>query len=148
MCIRFFSHCKNYSYLDFTYCYVKRTYNDYRSLFPLWKNVVVYSKWYGKLATVLFYLAIVISLITKQLGVTGFWSNLDMAVYCLALIATIFSLIMYIKCLYQDGFIDKSDLNKDAEQVIVKNKRKKKVKILKNKRCIINTFCFLFKIFY
>ena len=58
------------------------------------KNVVVYSKWYGKLATVLFYLAIVISLITKQLGVTGFWSNLDMAVYCLALIATIFSLIM------------------------------------------------------
>ena len=90
------------------------------------KNVVVYSKWYGKLATVLFYLAIVISLITKQLGVTGFWSNLDMAVYCLALIATIFSLIMYIKCLYQDGFIDKSDLNKDAEQVIVKNKRKKK----------------------
>ena len=33
---------------------------------------------------------------------------------------------MYIKCLYQDGFIDKSDLNKDAEQVIVKNKRKKK----------------------
>ena len=90
------------------------------------KNVVVYSKWYGKLATVLFYLAIVISLITKQLGVTGFWSNSDMAVYCLALIATIFSLIMYIKCLYQDGFIDKSDLNKDAEQVIVKNKRKKK----------------------
>ena len=50
---------------------------------------------------------------------------------------------MYIKCLYQDGFIDKSDLNKDAEQVIVKNKKKKKkVKILKNKRCIINTFCF------
>ena len=90
------------------------------------KNVVVYSKWYGKLATVLFYLAIVISLITKQLGVTGFWSNLDMSVYCFALIATIFSLIMYIKCLYQDGFIDKSDLNKDAEQVIVKNKRKKK----------------------
>ena len=90
------------------------------------KNVVVYSKWYGKLATVLFYLAIVISLITKQLGVTGFWSNLDMSVYCFALIATIFSLIMYIKCLYQDGFIDKSDLNKDAKQVIVKNKRKKK----------------------
>ena len=90
------------------------------------KNVVVYSKWYGKLAPVLFYLAIVISLITKQLGVTGFWSNLDMSVYCFALIATIFSLIMYIKCLYQDGFIDKSDLNKDAKQVIVKNKRKKK----------------------
>lgn len=89
------------------------------------KNVVVYSKWYGKLATVLFYFAIVISLITKQLNITGLWAHLDMAIYCLALISTIFSLIMYVKCLYQDGFIDKSDLNKEAEQVIVKNKRKK-----------------------
>lgn len=90
------------------------------------KNVVVYSKWYGKLATVLFYLAIVISLISNQLGITGFWSNLDMLIYCIALICTMFSLIMYIKCLYQDGFIDKSDLNKQTQKVIVKNKWKNK----------------------
>lgn len=89
------------------------------------KDVVVYSKWYGKLATVLFYLAIVISLITKQFNITGFWVNFSLTIYCIALISTIFSLIMYIKCLYQDGFIDKSDLNKETQNVVVKNKWKK-----------------------
>lgn len=87
------------------------------------KDVVVYSKWYGKLATVLFYLAIVISLITKQLNLTGFWSNFDLVIYCIALVCTIFSLIMYVKCLYQGGFIDKSDLNaENKKNVVIKNK--------------------------
>lgn len=90
------------------------------------KDVVVYSKWYGKLATVLFYLAIVISLITKQLNLTGFWTNFDLIIYCVALTCTIFSLIMYIKCLYQGGFIDKSDLNKETKNVVIKNKWKSK----------------------
>lgn len=89
------------------------------------KDVVVYSKWYGKLATVLFYLAIVISLITKQFNITGFWVNLSLIIYYIAVISTIFSLIMYIKCLYQDGFIDKSDLNKETQKVVIKNKKKK-----------------------
>lgn len=82
------------------------------------KDVVVYSKWYGKLATVLFFVAIIISLINKQFNITGFWSNLDLGLYCIALISTIFSLIMYIKCLYQKGFIDKSDLNKEKQQIL------------------------------
>ena len=87
------------------------------------KDVVVYSKWYGKLATVLFYLAIVISLITKQLNLTGFWSNFDLVIYCIALVCTIFSLIMYVKCLYQGGFIDKSDLNaENKKNIVIKNK--------------------------
>ena len=86
------------------------------------KDVVVYSKWYGKLATVLFYLAIVISLITKQLNHTGFWSNFDLVIYCIAIVCTVFSLIMYVKCLYQGGFIDKSDLNVENKNVVVKNK--------------------------
>lgn len=88
------------------------------------KDVVVYSKWYGKLATVLFYVAIVISLITKQFAITGFWVDFSLLIYCVALVSTIFSLIMYIKCLYQDGFIDKSDLNKETQKVVVKNKRR------------------------
>ena len=58
------------------------------------KDVVVYSKWYGKLATVLFYLAIVVSLFIKQLELTGIWLHLDLVIYCLALICTVFSLIM------------------------------------------------------
>lgn len=90
------------------------------------KDVVVYSKWYGKLATVLFYLAIVISLITIQLNITGLLYYFDLVIYCVALISTIFSLIMYIKCLYQGGFINKSDLNKETQKVVVKNKWEKR----------------------
>ena len=87
------------------------------------KDVVVYSKWYGKLATVLFYLAIVISLITKQFNLTGFWTYFDLTLYCIALICTIFSLIMYVKCLYKGGFINKNDLNAENKNVVVKNKK-------------------------
>lgn len=87
------------------------------------KDVVVYSRWYGKLATVLFYIAIVISLLLKQFNLNDTWQNLDLGLYTLALIATIFSLIMYVRDLYQKGFIDKQDLNKE---VTVDKKEKKK----------------------
>ena len=53
------------------------------------KDVVVYSKWYGKLATVLFYLAIVLSLINAQFQFSGIWTHLDMAIYCVALVVTV-----------------------------------------------------------
>ncbi|MBO6233601.1 MAG: CDP-diacylglycerol--glycerol-3-phosphate 3-phosphatidyltransferase [Clostridia bacterium] len=78
------------------------------------KDVVVYSKWYGKLATVLFYVAIVLSLMLRQLNVQGFWQHTDLICYSIALIATIFALIMYVKSLYTKGFIDKEDLKKDV----------------------------------
>lgn len=58
------------------------------------KDVVVYSKWYGKLATVLFYLAIVVSLIVNQFRVQMPF-RIDLYLYYLAILATIFSLIMY-----------------------------------------------------
>lgn len=86
------------------------------------KDVVVYSKWYGKLATVLFYVAIVLSLILKQFNVQGLWQNLDLLCYLVALISTIFALIMYVKSLYNNGFIDKEDLKKDVTTVDKKNK--------------------------
>ena len=86
------------------------------------KDLVVYSKWYGKLATVLFYLAIVTSLLINQFNIGGFWGCFDLAIYCVALICTVFSLVMYIICLYQGGFIDKSDLNKETQKVFEKNK--------------------------
>jgi cardiolipin synthase len=86
------------------------------------KDVVVYSRWYGKLATVLFYLAIVISLLTKQFDLTGIWTQADLGLYYLALITTIFALVMYVKDLYTKGFIDKQDLNKE---VTVAKKEKK-----------------------
>ena len=87
------------------------------------KDVVVYSKWYGKLATVLFFIAIVVSLLLKQYEATGIWKSLDLGLFTLALVSTIFSLIMYVKDLYKKGFIDKQDLKKE---VIVDKKEKKK----------------------
>lgn len=88
------------------------------------KDVVVYSRWYGKLATVLLYLAIVISLLLKQFELTGIWEQVDLGIFTLALIATIFSFIMYVKDLYQKGFIDKQDLKKEV--TVDKKERKKK----------------------
>lgn len=87
------------------------------------KDVVVYSKWYGKLATVLLYIAIVISLLLKQFELAGIWEQIDLAIFTFALLSTIFSLIMYVKDLYQKGFIDKQDLKKE---VTVDKKEKKK----------------------
>ncbi|MBO6232543.1 MAG: CDP-alcohol phosphatidyltransferase family protein [Clostridia bacterium] len=81
------------------------------------KDVVVYSKWYGKLATVLFYVAIVLSLIFRQFNIEGFWRNLDLIFYALALASTLFALIMYVWSLYHKGFIDKEDLKKDVTKV-------------------------------
>ena len=78
------------------------------------KAVVVYSKWYGKLATVLFYIAIVTSLLLKQYNITGIWIHLDLGLFTLALFATVFSFIMYVKDLYKKGFIDKQDLKKEV----------------------------------
>lgn len=87
------------------------------------KDVVVYSKWYGKLATVLFYVAIVFSLLINQFNLESIWSNLDLWLFYLALFATVFSLLMYIKDVYKKGFIDKKDLNKEV--TIDKKERKR-----------------------
>lgn len=89
------------------------------------KDVVVYSKWYGKLATVLFFIAIVVSLLINQFEMSQNLQNLDLGLYILALVTTVFSLIMYIKDLYQKGFIDKQDLNKE---VTVDKRERKSIK--------------------
>lgn len=86
------------------------------------KDVVVYSRWYGKLATVLFYIAIVFSLLERQFTFPTYLNFVDLILYCLALTTTVFALIMYIKTLYNKGFINKSDLKKE---VTVDKKEKK-----------------------
>ena len=78
------------------------------------KDVVVYSRWYGKLATVLFYLAIVSSLLIEQFKITNWLADVDLYLYYLALITTLFALIMYIKTIYSKGFINKQELSKDV----------------------------------
>lgn len=85
------------------------------------KELVVSSKWYGKLATVLFYIAIVCSLFIKQLSpiILESYENcstqplilyIDKPIYYLALISTIFSLFMYIKAFYMQGYLKKENL--------------------------------------
>ena len=84
------------------------------------KDFVVSSKWYGKCATVLFYIAIVLSLLLNQFrgiildyqyskmlsGQIDFTSRppfilyIDKPFYYLAIIATIFSLIMYFYVIF------------------------------------------------
>lgn len=57
-------------------------------------DVVVYSKWYGKLATTIFYLAIVSSLIINKFNF-NITFRIDLYLYYLAILATVFALIMY-----------------------------------------------------
>lgn len=71
------------------------------------KELVVSSKWYGKLATVLFYIAIVMSLAIKYFNIEF---KFDIYVYYLALILTIFSLYMYFQAFYKQGYLKKENL--------------------------------------
>ena len=81
------------------------------------KEMVVSSRWYGKLATVLFYIAIVISLILKQFEqvilekqILG-TSDKSILLYAahpffyVAVVMTIFSLAMYIKAFFVQGYL-------------------------------------------
>ena len=77
------------------------------------KELVVSSRWYGKLATVLFYIAIVFSLCIKLLSgfnLPGFLLHIDKPIYYLAVLSSIFSLGMYIKAFYMQGYL--KDLQK------------------------------------
>lgn len=82
------------------------------------KELVVSSRWYGKLATVLFYIAIVSSFIIKYVNATcllpedtfSFLPQFDIYIYYLALIATVFSLIMYYITFYKQGYLKKENL--------------------------------------
>lgn len=68
------------------------------------KDLVVSSKWYGKLSTVLFYIAIFFSMIFKQFNLPY---TFDTYIYYLAIIFTVFSLGMYFKAFYIKDFLKK-----------------------------------------
>ena len=71
------------------------------------KELVVSSRWYGKLATVLFYVAIVSSLSIKYFNIAF---KFDIYLYYLALFFTIFSLCMYFHAFYAQGYLKKENL--------------------------------------
>lgn len=57
-------------------------------------TIAIPSKWYGKAATVLFYVAIFFSMIKKQFALSY---SFDLYLYYVALICAVFALIMYFK---------------------------------------------------
>lgn len=81
------------------------------------KELVVSSKWFGKLATVVFYIAIVCSFFitywNSKANATSELPHFDIYLYYLAVIATIFSLIMYFKTFYAQGYLKKENLKID-----------------------------------
>ena len=83
------------------------------------KKLVVSSKWYGKLTTVLLYIAIVCSFIVRVWNGSLFGHpeyslpllpDFDQYIYYLALATTIFSLVMYFRAFYQQGYLKKENL--------------------------------------
>lgn len=70
------------------------------------KDLVVSSRWYGKLATVLFYISIVSSLAVRKFNLFAF----DIYIYYLAIFFTLFSLIMYFQAFYRQGYLKKENL--------------------------------------
>lgn len=77
------------------------------------KELVVSSKWYGKMATVLFYIAIVCSLAINYFSISF---HFDLYIYYLALISTIFSLGMYFEAFYKQGYLKKENLKIDPKE--------------------------------
>ena len=87
------------------------------------KSLVVSSKWYGKLTTVLIYIAVVSSCIIKIYGFYRF----DIYIYALAVLFAIFSLIMYFTYFYGNGYLpNKEELKKQSKTVPEKSVRNKK----------------------
>ena len=98
-----------------------------RASFLYGKELVVSSRWFGKMATVIFYIAIVCSfIVTYWNGVLTSHTeyslsplpHFDTYLYYLALAATIFSLVMYFRTFYQQGYLKKENLKIDNSKQV------------------------------
>ena len=89
------------------------------------KNFVVSSRWYGKLTTVLIYLAVISSLFIRTFNLYHF----DIYIYILAVLFAIISLISYVHYFYGQGYLPNKEEIKMAAKVtepVRKSKKKKK----------------------
>lgn len=85
------------------------------------KSLVVSSKWYGKLTTVLIYIAVVSSCIIKILSLPDF----AIYIYVLAIIFAIFSLVNYFVYFYGNGYLPNKEELKKQSQTVPEKKSKK-----------------------
>lgn len=81
------------------------------------KKLVVSSRWYGKLATVVFYIAVVASLIVNYFNIQY---HIDIYIYYIALLLTIFALAMYFREFYKKGYVNKEELSAKDKKIIEK----------------------------
>jgi cardiolipin synthase len=75
------------------------------------KDLVVSSRWYGKISTILFYVAIFCSMIIKQFDLSF---TFNIYIYYLAIALTGFSFIMYFRAFFVKDYI-KSSLNNNTK---------------------------------
>ncbi len=72
------------------------------------KELVVSSKWYGKLATVLFYMAMACSLVIRYLNnniLEATIYDFSIYIYCIALVAKILALVLYFRAFNMQKYI-------------------------------------------
>lgn len=85
------------------------------------KNLIVSSKWYGKLTTVILFVAVVSSLLIRIFD----WYKFDVYIYALAVVFAIFSLIEYTKYFYGKGYLpNKEELKESIKPPETKEKKK------------------------
>lgn len=80
------------------------------------KKLVVSSKWYGKLTTVLIYLAIISSCFIRIFNLYEF----DIYIYTLAIVFAIFSLFRYAMYFYKNGYLPKKEELKQTTKPVNK----------------------------
>ena len=86
------------------------------------KQLVVSSKWYGKLSTVLLYIAVVSSLIINIFDISV---HFDVYIYAVTIVLAIFALLGYIDYFYKRGYLPKKeDLKKNSATIETKKKNK------------------------
>ena len=88
------------------------------------KNLVVSSRWYGKLSTVLFHIAIICSFAINYFNLNIHFDNY---LYYVALASTIFALIMYYIDFYNKGYVNIKELDANKKEMTSKNKSHKKI---------------------
>ena len=75
------------------------------------KELVVSSRWYGKLTTVLMFVAVISSLLVRSFNFVQF----DIYIYYVVVVLAIFSLISYIHYFYGQGYLpNKEQLQKKS----------------------------------
>ena len=77
------------------------------------KSTVVSSRWFGKLSTVVLYIAIFLSMSIRQFNLPPIYETINFYIYCFAVATTLFSLVMYFKTFYSRDLLKKDTENKD-----------------------------------